>query len=623
MATIITDVPIEIDLDEIKSKENYDSKALKELLLKLNMKTVIEKLCQEEIHEEKNIEVINVTSIEDMREVFSKEKDISYISYSVTNKEVYSKINIDEIYICKSDEEIVIIKYNDIFKYNQDEILKIIKNFAEDESIKKVIHDAKDLITILGKYDIELKNLLFDTKIAGYIIDSSTGKYELNDLIEKYLSVNANISKEELVSYIKSLYNVLEEKIKQDNMEKLLYEVELPLVYVLSSMESEGFKIDKDVLEEIAIKLKSEIEKTQEEIYSLSEEEFNISSPKQLGKILFEKLDLPVIKKTKTGYSTNAEVLEKLEDKHPIIPKIIYYRQLTKLNSTYIEGLRNVIDVDGYVHSSFNQTVTTTGRLSSTEPNLQNIPIKYEMGREIRKMFIPKEKGDMILSCDYSQIELRVLAHMTKDENMIDAFNNHSDIHRKTASEVFNVPFEDVTKLMRSRAKAVNFGIIYGISDWGLSEQISSSPSEAKKIITTFYEKYTEIKEYFTNVINFASKYGYITTLYKRRRYISELKSSNYMTREFGKRAAMNAPIQGSAADLIKIAMIKVDEMLSSSSYKTQMVLQIHDELIFKVPKDEKEVILPKIKDIMENATTLDVKLKVDGDFGRTWFDCK
>lgn len=623
LATIITDVPIEIDLDEIKSKENYDSKALKELLLKLNMKTVIEKLCQEEIHEEKNIEVINVTSIEDMREVFSKEKDISYISYSVTNKEVYSKINIDEIYICKSDEEIVIIKYNDIFKYNQDEILKIIKNFAEDESIKKVIHDAKDLITILGKYDIELKNLLFDTKIAGYIIDSSTSKYELNDLIEKYLSVNANISKEELVSYIKSLYNVLEEKIKQDNMEKLLYEVELPLVYVLSSMESEGFKIDKDVLEEIAIKLKSEIEKTQEEIYSLSEEEFNISSPKQLGKILFEKLDLPVIKKTKTGYSTNAEVLEKLEDKHPIIPKIIYYRQLTKLNSTYIEGLRNVIDVDGYVHSSFNQTVTTTGRLSSTEPNLQNIPIKYEMGREIRKMFIPKEKGDMILSCDYSQIELRVLAHMSKDENMIDAFNNHSDIHRKTASEVFNVPFEDVTKLMRSRAKAVNFGIIYGMGDFSLAKDLNITRKEAAEYMKIYFERYPKIKIYLDGVIQSTKEKGYVETILNRRRFIPELKSSNKIVKALGDRLAMNAPIQGSAADIIKIAMINVYKRLKEEKLKSTLILQVHDELILNVKQGEEEIINKLIKEEMENAVSLSVKMEVDINEGPTWYDAK
>ena len=456
-----------------------------------------------------------------------------------------------------------------------------------------------------------------------YIIDSSTGKYELNDLIEKYLSVNANISKEELVSYIKSLYNVLEEKIKQDNMEKLLYEVELPLVYVLSSMESEGFKIDKDVLEEIAIKLKSEIEKTQEEIYSLSEEEFNISSPKQLGKILFEKLDLPVIKKTKTGYSTNAEVLEKLEDKHPIIPKIIYYRQLTKLNSTYIEGLRNVIDVDGYVHSSFNQTVTTTGRLSSTEPNLQNIPIKYEMGREIRKMFIPKEKGDMILSCDYSQIELRVLAHMSKDENMIDAFNNHSDIHRKTASEVFNVPFEDVTKLMRSRAKAVNFGIIYGMGDFSLAKDLNITRKEAAEYMKIYFERYPKIKIYLDGVIQSTKEKGYVETILNRRRFIPELKSSNKIVKALGDRLAMNAPIQGSAADIIKIAMINVYKRLKEEKLKSTLILQVHDELILNVKQGEEEIINKLIKEEMENAVSLSVKMEVDINEGPTWYDAK
>lgn len=357
---------------------------------------------------------------------------------------------------------------------------------------------------------------------------------------------------------MEKLCKILKNKIEENEMNRLMYEVEMPLTEVLSSMEALGFKVNSQMLDELSVKFKSEIEDSEREIFELAEERFNINSPKQLGKILFEKLDLPVIKKTKTGYSTNAEVLEKLSDKHPIIDKITYYRQLTKLYSTYVEGLKNVIDKDGAIHSSFNQTVTTTGRLSSTEPNLQNIPIKYEMGREIRKVFIPREKNDILLSADYSQIELRVLAHMAEDENMINAFKEHSDIHTKTASEVFKVPLDEVTSIMRSRAKAVNFGIVYGISDFSLAQDLKITKKEAKEYMDIYFERYPKIKKYLEETIETAKEKGFVTTVLNRRRFIPEISSSNKIVKALGERLAMNAPIQGSAADIIKLAMVNV-----------------------------------------------------------------
>ena len=384
-----------------------------------------------------------------------------------------------------------------------------------------------------------------------------------------------------------------------------------------------GFNVNEKMLDELKVKFTKEIKETQEEIYKLSEEEFNISSPKQLGKILFEKLDLPIIKKTKTGYSTNQEVLEKLVDKHPIISKIMYYRQITKINSTYVEGLKNVIDEDGCIHSSFNQTVTTTGRLSSTEPNLQNIPVRHEMGKEIRKVFIPMSKGDILVSCDYSQIELRVLAHIANDENMIDAFKHHSDIHTKTASEVFKVPVEEVTSLMRSRAKAVNFGIVYGISDFSLAQDLKITKKEAAEYMEIYFDRYPKIKGYLENVVNEASEKGYVLTILNRRRFIPEIKSSNKIVKALGDRLAMNAPIQGSAADIIKLAMVNVYNRLKKEELKSELILQVHDELILNVKKDELEIVKKLVAEEMENAIKLKVALDVDINYGETWYDAK
>ena len=562
LATIMTEVPIDISLKDIKNKDGYDREKLKKYLFKLQMKSLVSKLGIDSDEEKEDSTLISkVATIEELKKLLASCNEKVYISYNTFDSSLYSKIEVNKMFIgVKGSVSEILL--NDIYLENKEEALNIIKAFMENDKVKKVIHNCKNLITILSKHNIELKGLEFDTAIAAYIIDSSKGEYNLNTLVNEYLGEDPKGTAEEieakLASYLDELYTELKGRIEDDKMEELYYKVELPLVYVLSAMEKEGFNIDHNMLKDLQIKFREEIDRTQKEIYELAEEEFNINSPKQLGKILFEKMDLPVIKKTKTGYSTNAEVLEKLSDKHEIIPKIIYYRQITKLNSTYVEGLQNVIDEDGKIHSSFNQLVTTTGRLSSTEPNLQNIPIKYEMGREIRKVFIPEGSNDTLLSCDYSQIELRVLAHMSNDENMIDAFKHHSDIHRKTASEVFNVPVEEVTSLMRSRAKAVNFGIVYGISDFSLAQDLKITKKEAGEYMDIYFERYPKIKSYLEEIVSKAKEEGFVLTILNRRRFIPEIKSSNKIVKALGERLAMNAPIQGSAADIIKIAMVNV-----------------------------------------------------------------
>lgn len=623
LATIITEVPIDINLDDIKSNDNFNKEALKEQLMKLEMKKLLYKIIGEDEKKEISINKETINTLEALKKTLEEIKDEAFFTYTVLDSSIFSKIRIDKIFLGEENQskEICI---DEIIKENKEEALKIIKSFMENENIKKVIHDSKALITILSKENIELKGLEFDTAIASYLLDSSKGKYELNSLISRYLLEDVEENNFlNLSFYIKPLYLKLKELINKDNMDELYYTIELPLVYVLSAMEKEGFNIDKLMLDELQNNFTTEIDKTQKEIYNLAEEEFNISSPKQLGKILFEKLDLPIIKKTKTGYSTNAEVLEQLKDKHPIIEKVIYYRQITKLNSTYVEGLKNVVDSDGAIHSSFNQTVTTTGRLSSTEPNLQNIPIKYEMGREIRKVFIPKEKGDIILSCDYSQIELRVLAHMANDENMINAFKHHSDIHRKTASEVFNTPFEEVTPLMRSRAKAVNFGIIYGMSDFSLAQDLKISKKEAAEYMAIYFDRYPNIKSYLNETVEKAKEDGYVLTILNRRRFIPEIKSSNKIVKALGDRLAMNAPIQGSAADIIKIAMVKVYNRLNKEKLKSKLILQVHDELILNVKENEEEKVRALVKEEMENAVKLKVPMEVDINEGSTWYEAK
>lgn len=631
LATIITEAPMEFNLDEIKNQDNYNYDELKKFFFKLQMKSMIDKLPNSEENEkikekEENFDLESITEIKDFSELHLNLEEICYITYEVSNSEKYSEISLDKLYISSKDRTYY-IDFKEISLSNNEEAINGLKKIMEKKNLKKVIHNGKSLITILNKLNIEMKNFIFDTAIAAYLVNSARSSYDLLTLINEYLCEDVKgediILQGKLNCKLGDIYHYFKKKIEEEDMEELYYKVEHPLIYVLSSMESLGFKINEEMLDELAAKFKEEIITTEKEIFDLAEEEFNINSPKQLGKILFEKLDLPVIKKTKTGYSTNAEVLEKLQDKHDIIPKITYYRQITKLNSTYVEGLKNVIDVDGKIHSTFNQTVTTTGRLSSTEPNLQNIPIKYEMGREIRKVFIPNNEEDILLSCDYSQIELRVLAEMSKDENMISAFTEHSDIHRKTASEVFKVPVDEVTSLMRSRAKAVNFGIVYGISDFSLSQDLHITKKEASEYMEIYFDRYPNIKGYLDSLTEEAKEKGYVLTILNRRRFIPEIKSSNKIVKSLGERLAMNAPIQGSAADIIKLAMVNVFNKLKEKSLKSEIILQVHDELILNVKKDELEEVKALVKEEMENVLKLAVPLEVDINLGKTWYEAK
>ncbi|MGO1712499.1 MAG: DNA polymerase I, partial [Senegalia sp. (in: firmicutes)] len=441
----------------------------------------------------------------------------------------------------------------------------------------------------------------------------------------------SDTSTEELTKYISSnlkviylLKDKLLEKIIEYDMKDLLEDIEMPLTKVLADMQYEGFKIDIEKLNELGNEFEEQINNLTDEIYKLSGEEFNINSPKQLGVVLFDKLELPVIKKTKTGYSTNAEVLDKLLGKHEIIEKLLEYRQIVKIKSTYIDGLIPLIDKDtNKVHSSFNQTITTTGRISSTNPNLQNIPIKTEEGRKIRKVFVAENKEHKLVDADYSQIELRVLAHISGDEKLIEAFENKDDIHAKTASEVFEVEREDVTPLMRNRAKAVNFGIVYGISDYGLSRDLNIPRKESKKYIDNYLKNYSFVKQYMDDIIDIAKEKGYVKTLLNRRRFIPEITSRNYNVRSFGERTAMNTPIQGTAADIIKIAMINVYKELKNRKLKSKLILQIHDELIIETFIDELDEVKDLLKNLMENAIKLKVPLTVDMQEGDSWYETK
>ena len=640
LATIIRDVPVEFNLEELEYG-NYNTKDILDVFKYLGFTSLIPRIGNldesEEIVNEANVEI---SKLEDIDEFINKVKENNELIIKTVTREgnILDK-RIKYIFLSVDGKKIYYVEENSIHK------LEYI--FTSNE-IKKLGYNLKDDYIALKPYSIKLENIYFDITIAEYLIDSmSSTSYECSAIAMKYLTKKVktkeellgkgvkakkyqDLSFEELSSHIsqiidtvKSVMPIMEENLKESNMDGLLYHVEMPLVEVLADMEYEGVKVDKEKLNELGSQFKEIIKKLESEIYEISGEEFNINSPKQLGVILFEKLGLPVIKKTKTGYSTNAEVLDKLKDQSPIIDKIIEYRQIVKLNSTYVEGLLSIINpIDGRIHSSFNQTITTTGRISSTEPNLQNIPVKLEMGRNIRKVFI-SDKGCKLVDADYSQVELRVLAHMSQDETMIDAFKHNEDIHTKTASQVFNVSMDEVTSKQRSDAKAVNFGIVYGKSDFGLSEDLNIPVKQAKEYIENYFNKYNKIKEFMDNIIEDASSNGYVTTILNRRRYIPEIKSSNFMLRNAGKRAAMNAPIQGSAADIIKIAMINVYKKLEENNLKSKLILQVHDELIVEAVDSEIDIVKKIVKDEMENAVCLDVNLDVDLNIGDSWYDTK
>ena len=532
----------------------------------------------------------------------------------LSGKELYiysnskSKGDIDYLYIIEENE---IIKTADV-----DTVLK-----SEN---KKYVYSSKELFAYADKIGFEIKNLVFDITLASYLLNPNSSSYDIDKLNGEY-EVETYDGEDEFLCNIApmiDLCNILEKKIEQCNQKKLLNEIEIPLSNVLAKMENLGFAVDKQGIEDFGKMLKENIENLKSEIYNSVGREFNINSPKQLGVALFEDLALPCKKKTKSGYSTSADVLESLKNQHPVVSMVLQYRTLSKLNSTYCEGLLKVIGDDGRIHSSFNQTETRTGRISSTEPNLQNIPVRTELGREMRKFFTARE-GWVLVDADYSQIELRVLADISGDKNMIDAFKNNQDIHAITASQVFNMPLDFVTGEMRSRAKAVNFGIVYGIGAYSLAKDIGVTNKEAKNYIESYLKHYSGIDKYMHDVVEKAKDTGYVETVFGRRRYLPELSASNGMTRAFGERVARNAPIQGTAADIIKIAMIKVDKRLTEENLEARLVLQVHDELIVECPSHESMRVAMILQEEMEKAVSLSVPLVADSAVGKTWYDAK
>lgn len=534
------------------------------------------------------------------------------IDLSVKELYIYSnsksKGDIDYLYIIEENE---IIKTTDV-----DTVLK-----SEN---KKYVYSSKELFAYADKIGFEIKNLVFDVTLASYLLNPNSSSYDIDKLNGEY-EVETYDGEDEFLCNIApmiDLCNILEKKIEQCNQKKLLNEIEIPLSNVLAKMENLGFAVDKQGIEDFGKMLKENIENLKSEIYNSVGREFNINSPKQLGVALFEDLALPCKKKTKSGYSTSADVLESLKNQHPVVSMVLQYRTLSKLNSTYCEGLLKVIGDDGRIHSSFNQTETRTGRISSTEPNLQNIPVRTELGREMRKFFTARE-GWVLVDADYSQIELRVLADISGDKNMIDAFKNNQDIHAITASQVFNMPLDFVTGEMRSRAKAVNFGIVYGIGAYSLAKDIGVTNKEAKNYIESYLKHYSGIDKYMHDVVEKAKDTGYVETVFGRRRYLPELSASNGMTRAFGERVARNAPIQGTAADIIKIAMIKVDKRLTEENLEARLVLQVHDELIVECPSHESMRVAMILQEEMEKAVSLFVPLVADSAVGKTWYDAK
>ncbi len=517
--------------------------------------------------------------------------------------------------------------------------------------LKKYGYSLNDDYILLKESGIEMNNIFYDIEVAAYDLNPTAGKYPIENLSSQYIDIDINeyLSEyqkdkkknkqitlfqeepDESEKYVNGFYAYLIQKIYQKtlvkleelNLTELFNTIEMPLVKVLGEMQFNGMLVDKEALTEFGNHLKEQLEVLKKEIYELCGEEFNINSTQQLGVILFEKLKLPVYKKTKSGYSTDVDILEKLKGQHPVIEKILEYRTLMKLNSTYVDGLIPYINAKtGRIHSHFHQTITATGRISSTDPNLQNIPTRFELGKNLRKIFIPEE-GKIYIDADYSQIELRVLAHISEDKHMIEAFMNNEDIHKQAASKVLGIPIEQVTKEQRSSAKAVNFGIVYGISDFGLAEQLGIKRKEAKEYIEQYLEKYSGIKHFMDDIVESAKAKGYVETLFHRRRDIPELASNNYMVRQFGTRAAMNTPIQGTAADIMKIAMINVFNKLREEKLEAKLVLQVHDELIIECKIEEKEIVKQILKENMEQATKLKVPLSVEVSEAYNWYEAK
>ena len=579
----------------------------------------------EQEEKEKNVEIIAIEKAKDFKNV----NDLDCLFC----ERVFFYVNKEDI-----DDENKIIKkkilgicfYNEIdkntyyLKNDGENFFEIIKPIFENKDIEKIGYDVTEDYVLLKENGIKTENIAYDVEVAAYDIDAINVRHKLEETAEQYLKLTLPELNEGAFAYlIYRLYNITKQKLEESGTLKLFNTIEMPLVEVLSEMQYNGMKCDSEELAKFGISLKERLNQLTNEIYEIAGEEFNINSTKQLGVILFEKLGLKAKKKTKSGYSTSEEVLNSLIDDNPIIEKILEYRGLMKLNSTYVDGLIPYINKKtGRIHSYFHQTITATGRISSTNPNLQNIPARDEFGKNIKKAFKP-EKGYVYIDADYSQVELRVLAHISGDENMIKAFNNDEDIHREVASKVFDVPFEEVTKEQRSRAKAVNFGIVYGITSFGLAKQIGASRKQAQEYIDNYLEKYSGIKAFMEESVEMAKQNGYVETLFGRRRNVPELKSSNFMMREFGKRVAMNTPIQGTAADIMKIAMNNVYKELKAKNIDAKLILQVHDELLIEASEKDAEETKNILKNCMENAMKLKVPLKVELSEAKDWYEVK
>ena len=496
--------------------------------------------------------------------------------------------------------------------------------------IRKVTHDSKPLMRGLLAKGLPIDGFVFDTAVAAYLLDATRGKYALTALIEDYLHFTPPTAQDTTAygvlmsetAAIEALYEMFSEKLREQGADKLYDEIELPLCRVLAEMEHDGVQVDREALSQFGAMLADRIASCEAYIFEVAGGEFNINSTKQLGELLFEKLGLPPVKKTKSGYSTNAEVLEALKEKHPVVQAIMDYRMLTKLKSTYADGLQKEIAPDGRIHTTFQNLVTATGRLSSTEPNLQNIPVRTELGSEIRKMFVPRD-GWVFVDADYSQIELRVLAHIARDRQMQAAFRSGEDFHSVTASQVFNVPLSAVTPLMRRHAKAVNFGIVYGISEYSLSQDIGVSRREAREYIDNYLTKYAGVRDYMKDIVETARKQGYVETIFGRRRRIPEINNSNFNIRSGAERIALNTPVQGTAADIIKLAMVRVFDALKQQALQARLILQVHDELIVECPAFEAQSVMDIITEAMENAVELAVPLIAEAKMGESWYDAK
>lgn len=641
LATIVRDMPLEWDKEILKIGDMFNQTAY-ELVKRLEFKSMFSRF-EGSASTPKQAEQTYrfVADREGAKEVLAalKKGEVGY-AFVYENEEGQG--------LALYQEQLGGVWMEASMAFLMQELLEIFQPFFADSAYRKIGHDVKKDIRFLRSYGYDGFTAEFDTAIGAYILNATGSSYEYDDIAAAFLNETypsqeevfgkgrtkkafAALPEAERTAYgarqaeiFFRARKVMEERLAENEQKSLFYDMEMPLIYVLADMEKYGIKVDKAALLAYQKRLGESLDGMEEEIYALAGEKFNINSPKQLGVILFEKLGLKGGKKTKTGYSTAADVLEKLRTAHPIVERILHYRQLAKLKSTYADGLLAVMDAETEkIYSTFNQTITATGRISSTEPNLQNIPVRLELGRELRKIFIPESAEFCFLDADYSQIELRVLAHISGDESLIAAFKSNQDIHRMTASQVFHVPFDEVTPLQRSNAKAVNFGIIYGKGAFSLGQDLGISRKEAEEYINAYFARYPKIKTFMEDTIKNGTKNGYVSTLWNRRRNMPELQSSNFMQRAAGERAAMNMPIQGTAADIIKLAMIKVHRALQEGGYRSRLILQVHDELLIEAYKEEKEAVAKILKENMEHAADLLVPLDVDVHEGASWFEAK